>query len=127
MKESLKEALKNVKKAAGFTRKICIEVHSPETYFLVTTLEEVDIIMLDHFEPNIIESCANKTAAEAEATGQQAKRKLLEVSGGITLDNIAPYMLPCNRYLFFLFQVSMYFPRRRRDQYRTAHARGAVH
>ena len=81
---SVEEAVKRAKANASFTKKIEIEVTSIE-YALNAAKAGADIIMLDNFSP--------KQAKDAgEALGKAGFGKvLLEVSGGITGENLLDY------------------------------------
>ncbi len=81
----VRDALKKAKKNTSFTHKIEIEVNNLED--AVASAEEgADIIMLD-----------NMTAEQADKTIHRLKKEnlrdkvIIEVSGGITLDNISNY------------------------------------
>jgi nicotinate-nucleotide pyrophosphorylase (carboxylating) len=78
--------LSDIKKAAGFTRKIAVEVHSEELYAKMQGLEVVDILLLDHFTPEAIQRCVRR----------YGKSSIIETSGGIRLAQVASYMLDCN-------------------------------
>ena len=81
---SIEEALKKAKDNASFTKKIEIEVTNVEDALKATKLG-ADIIMLDNFSP--------KQAKEASEALKKAgfSKVLLEVSGGITGENLLEY------------------------------------
>lgn len=72
-------------KSASFTKKIEVEVRSVEEA-LIAAKEGVDVIMLDNFKPWEIE----EVIALLEKDGVR-KNVLLEVSGGITPENVKEY------------------------------------
>jgi nicotinate-nucleotide pyrophosphorylase (carboxylating) len=72
-------------KSASFTKKIEVEVRSVEEA-LIAAKEGVDVIMLDNFKPWEIEKVI--TLLEKEGV---RKKVLLEVSGGITPENVKEY------------------------------------
>lgn len=81
---SIEEALKKTKDNASFTKKIEIEVTNVEDALKATKLG-ADIIMLDNFSP--------KQAKEASEALKKAgfSKVLLEVSGGITGENLLEF------------------------------------
>jgi len=82
--KSVSEALKVAKTKASFSKKIEIETRSPEQA-LEAAEDDPDIIMLDNFD--------SKTAAETvKKIRRKNPRTLIELSGGITLDNLADYV-----------------------------------
>lgn len=82
----VKEAIKRVKETASFTKKIEVEVQNAEDA-LIAAKEGVDIIMLDNMKPNEIK----ETIKKLEKEGLRSK-VLIEVSGGITPENIREYV-----------------------------------
>jgi nicotinate-nucleotide pyrophosphorylase (carboxylating) len=79
----LESAIKEAKKAASFTKKVEIEVESPDDAEKAARLG-ADIIMFDNMKPAQIKKGVKKVKAIDE-------RILLEASGGITLSNISEY------------------------------------
>lgn len=82
---SVEEALKRAIENTSFTKKIEIEVENIDDAVLVAQMG-ADIIMLDNFNPDDISECLNKLE-ELELRDNV----LIEVSGGITKDNILDY------------------------------------
>ena len=82
---SVEEALKRAIENTSFTKKIEIEVENIDDAVLVAQMG-ADIIMLDNFNPYDISECLNKL----EELGLR-DNVLIEVSGGITKDNILDY------------------------------------
>ena len=81
---SVEEAVKRAKANASFTKKIEIEVTNIEDA-LKAAKAGADIIMLDNFSPK-------QAKAAGEALGQAGFGKvMLEVSGGITVENLLDY------------------------------------
>ncbi len=82
--KSVSEALKTAKEKTSFSKKIEIETRTPQEA-LEAADDGPDIIMLDNF-----------SAAQARETIPRIRRKnpqvLVELSGGITLDNLADYV-----------------------------------
>ena len=81
---SVEEALKKAKTHTSFSKKIEIEVTTPEDA-LKAAEGGADIIMLDNFSPQQ----AKKTAQTLRQAGHT--KVLLEVSGGITPQNLLEY------------------------------------
>ncbi|MDR1992122.1 MAG: carboxylating nicotinate-nucleotide diphosphorylase [Nitrososphaerota archaeon] len=81
---SVEKAVKNAKANASFSKKIEVEVTCIEDA-LSATAAGADIIMLDNFSP--------KQAKEATQKLRRAgyDKVLIEVSGGITLNNLSEY------------------------------------
>ncbi len=82
---SLENAVKSAKKNASFSKKIEVEVASPEDA-LKAAEYGADIIMLDNFSPEEI-----KDAVEMLKKSEFAGKVLLEASGGITSENLLSY------------------------------------
>ena len=82
---SVKEALDLAKKNVGFSKKIEIEVESTEDA-IVACENGADIVMLDNMSPE-------EAQATLETLEENDLRKnvLIEISGGITEDNILDY------------------------------------
>ncbi|MGD6806421.1 MAG: carboxylating nicotinate-nucleotide diphosphorylase [Candidatus Bathyarchaeia archaeon] len=81
---SAKEAVKKAKAAVSFTKKIEVEVTSPEDAVKAAKVG-ADIVMLDNFSPKQ----AKETAEKLRKAGFE--KVLLEVSGGITAENLLEY------------------------------------
>jgi nicotinate-nucleotide pyrophosphorylase (carboxylating) len=81
---SIEEALKKTKDNASFTKKIEIEVTNVQDALKAATLG-ADIIMLDNFSPKQ----AKETSEALKKAG--CNKVLLEVSGGITGENILEF------------------------------------
>jgi nicotinate-nucleotide pyrophosphorylase (carboxylating) len=81
---SIEEAVKRAKANASFTKKIEVEVTSVEDA-LIAAKVGADIVMLDNFSPK------QAKAASKELRKAGFDRVLLEVSGGITGDNLLEY------------------------------------
>lgn len=81
---SVTEALRQVRKVLSFSKKVEIEVENKEMA-MEACKEGADIIMLDNFEPK-----------QAKLTAKKIKEKypnvIIEVSGGITEENIDNYL-----------------------------------
>ena len=82
---SVEEALKRAIENTSFTKKIEIEVENIDDAVLVAQMG-ADIVMLDNFNPDDISECLNKL----EELGLR-DNVLIEVSGGITKNNILDY------------------------------------
>jgi nicotinate-nucleotide pyrophosphorylase (carboxylating) len=82
---SLENAVKSAKKNASFSKKIEVEVTSPEDALKAAELG-ADIVMLDNFLPEEI-----KDAVELLKKSGQLGKVLLEASGGITSENLLEY------------------------------------
>jgi nicotinate-nucleotide pyrophosphorylase (carboxylating) len=82
---SLEDAVKSAKKNASFSKKIEVEVTSPEDALKAAELG-VDIVMLDNFSTEEI-----KAAVELLKKSGHADKVLLEASGGITSENLLEY------------------------------------
>jgi nicotinate-nucleotide pyrophosphorylase (carboxylating) len=82
---SVKKALDLAKKNVGFSKKIEIEVESTEDA-IVACENGADIVMLDNMSPK-------EAQATLETLEENDLRKnvLIEISGGITEDNILDY------------------------------------
>jgi nicotinate-nucleotide pyrophosphorylase (carboxylating) len=79
-----KEAVKKAKATVSFTKKIEVEVTNPEEALKVAKAGS-DIVMLDNFSPKQ----AKETAEKMRKAGFD--KVLLEVSGGITAENLLDY------------------------------------
>lgn len=79
--------LKDMKKKASFTKKIEIEVEKVEDA-LIAAKNGADIIMLDNFSPDMVEDAINLLKKH-----KIRDKVIIEVSGGINLENIVDYLL----------------------------------
>lgn len=86
-KGNIEQLLKDMKKEASFTKKIEVEVENVEDV-LIAAKNGADIIMLDNFTPDGVEDAINSLK-----TQNLRHKVIVEVSGGITPDNIADYLL----------------------------------
>lgn len=81
---SVEQAIKKAKDAGSFTKKIEVEVSTPEDAMIASNAG-ADIVMLDNFTPKQ----AKSTLEALRKAG--FNRVLVEVSGGITSENIMDY------------------------------------
>ena len=80
--------LKKVKKKASFTKKIEIEVEKvPDV--IKAAKSQADIIMLDNMSPNEVQDAINLLKKN-----NLRDKVIIEVSGGISIDNILNYVTP---------------------------------
>jgi nicotinate-nucleotide pyrophosphorylase (carboxylating) len=86
-KGDVENLVKDVKKHASFTKKIEIEVENVDDV-LIAAQNGVDIIMLDNFSPDKVED-----AIDLLKKHNLRNKVLIEVSGGITTENIVDYLL----------------------------------
>ena len=84
---NIEEMMIEMKKNASFTKKIEIEIERVEDV-LIAAKFGVDIIMLDNMNPDQVED-AISTLKRNNVRGTV----IVEVSGGITLDNIVDYVI----------------------------------
>ena len=82
---SVKKALDLAKKNVGFSKKIEIEVESTEDA-IVACENGADIVMLDNMSPKEVQA-----TLETLEENDLRKNVLIEISGGITEDNILDY------------------------------------
>ncbi|MBS7612343.1 carboxylating nicotinate-nucleotide diphosphorylase [Candidatus Bathyarchaeota archaeon] len=82
----LEEAVKRALTNSSFTKKIEVEVRTPEEAVQAARLG-VDIVMLDNMTPEVV-----KTTLEALAVHGLRDKILVEVSGGVTEENIMEYV-----------------------------------
>jgi len=82
----IEAAVKKAKRVAGFALKIEVECRSQQEAELAITAG-ADIVMLDNFDP----SATKETAQNLKA---KFPHVLIEVSGGITLENLSQYFSP---------------------------------
>lgn len=82
----IQKMIREVKKRASFSKKIEIELEKIDDV-LIAAKEGVDIIMLDNMAPEEVKTSIN-------LLNQQKLREsvLIEVSGGITINNIKEYL-----------------------------------
>lgn len=83
--KGIKNAVESVKKIKPFTSKIEVEVENFEELSEALDLE-VDIIMLDNFKPKDVEKAV-------EFIRKRNKKVIIEVSGGISEENIEKYLI----------------------------------
>jgi len=81
----VEKAVKKARSAASFTKKVEVEVRTPEEAVEAAKLG-ADIIMLDNMAPSEVESAMKLLRAEG-----LRDKVLIEVSGGITEENILEY------------------------------------
>ena len=87
-KENIKEVVAKFKQLSSFTKKIDIEVETVKQFEEVLE-SDPDVIMLDDFRPDQINS-----AIKILNSRKLDKKPLIEVSGGISENNIEKYLLP---------------------------------
>jgi nicotinate-nucleotide pyrophosphorylase (carboxylating) len=85
--EKIRDILHNFKKKISFSKKIDIEIENLEAIEEIVNLEP-DIIMLDNFQPNQVESALKILKAK-----KINKMPLIELSGGINENNIKDYLI----------------------------------
>jgi len=83
---NITECVKKARRACGFSTKIEVECRSVKEA-LEACAAGADVIMLDNFDPNITEISAVEIKSKFPSI-------ILEVSGGVTKDNIESYMTP---------------------------------
>jgi len=79
--------LSDVKKTASFSKKIEIEIEKPED-ILTAARNGADIIMVDNMSPDAV-----KDAINLLKKNNLREKVTIEVSGGITQDNIVNYLM----------------------------------
>lgn len=84
---NIEEMMREIKKSASFTKKIEIEIERVEDV-LIAAKFGADIIMLDNMNPDQVED-AISTLKRNKVRGMV----IVEVSGGITLNNIVDYVI----------------------------------
>lgn len=85
---SLASAVASARQLAGFSTKI--EVECSEISQVADAIKtSTDVIMLDNFTPSQLEEPAMQTVLASRRPGQ-----LVEVSGGITIENISSFFVP---------------------------------
>ena len=82
----IKKLLKDVRNKASFTKKIEIEIENVDDV-LIAAENGADIIMLDNMTPDQV-----KNAVHLLKKNNLRESVLIEVSGGINLDNIVKYL-----------------------------------
>ncbi|MEM2865950.1 MAG: carboxylating nicotinate-nucleotide diphosphorylase [Candidatus Hadarchaeales archaeon] len=83
--DSIEKAVKRVREAVSFTKKVEVEVTTAEQA-LEAARAGADIVMLD----NVLPSEARRAVEELKRAGLR-ERVIVEVSGGITPDNLQEY------------------------------------
>lgn len=83
----IQKLIRDVKKKASFSKKIEIELEKVDDVVLAAK-EGVDIIMLDNMSPEEI-----KKSIDLLQQHQLRERVIVEVSGGITMENISNYLI----------------------------------
>jgi nicotinate-nucleotide pyrophosphorylase (carboxylating) len=83
----IEKLLKDIKRASSFSKKIEIEIEKVEDV-LVAAKNGADIIMLDNMDPDQVEDAINSLKKN-----NLRDKVLIEVSGGISQDNIIDYLL----------------------------------
>ena len=84
---NIKEMINKIKNQVSFTKKIEIEVEKVDDV-LIAAKSGVDIIMLDNMSPDEV-----KDAIRILKENDFRERVLVEVSGGINLNNVVDYIL----------------------------------
>jgi nicotinate-nucleotide pyrophosphorylase (carboxylating) len=87
-KGDVEKMLSDVKRKASFTKKIEIEVEKVNDV-LIAARNGADIIMLDNFSPDKVEDAINLLKEN-----DLREKVIIEVSGGITPDNLVDFLLP---------------------------------
>ena len=83
---SVPAAVKKARKACGFSSKIEVECRSMHQA-IEACQAGADVVMLDNFDPTIIESLA-------QSLKEQFPAVIVEASGGITMETISKFMTP---------------------------------
>lgn len=86
----VKKLLEAVRNSASFSKKVEIEVEEAKDV-LIAAQNGADIIMLDNMSPDQVEDAINILKQK-----NLRNEVIVEVSGGITLDNIADYLVSAN-------------------------------
>lgn len=84
-------AVHAAKSAGGFSTKVEVEVRSIEEANAAIGAG-ADVIMLDNFTAEEVRTAAKLLKTEWEAKGKSRGSFLIEVSGGLTPDNVARYV-----------------------------------
>jgi nicotinate-nucleotide pyrophosphorylase (carboxylating) len=87
-KGDVEKLLGDVKRKASFTKKIEIEVENVKDV-LIAAQNGADIIMFDNFTPDEVEDAINLLKKK-----DLREKVIIEVSGGITPDNLVDFLLP---------------------------------
>jgi len=83
--KSVREAVEAARRAASFARKVEVEVSSPEEA-VEAARAGADVVMLDNFTVEEVERAVRMLEREGLRS-----RVVVEVSGGVTLDNLEDY------------------------------------
>ena len=83
---NITECIQKARRACGFSTKIEVECRSVNEA-LEACEAGADIIMLDNFDPSVTEEAASSIKSKYPNV-------ILEVSGGVTMENIKMYMTP---------------------------------
>jgi nicotinate-nucleotide pyrophosphorylase (carboxylating) len=86
----IKKLLDDVLKTASFSKKIEIEVEKVDDV-LIAAENGADIIMLDNMSPDLVEDAINLLKQN-----NLRDKVIIEVSGGISVDNIVDYLVSGN-------------------------------
>lgn len=93
-KGSITAAVKAAKKAGGFTTKVEVECQS-EDEAIESIRAGADVVMLDNFTASGIRETAAKLKDRFNNESREPRREfLIEVSGGLTEDNIEGFVCP---------------------------------
>jgi nicotinate-nucleotide pyrophosphorylase (carboxylating) len=84
---NVEKLLKDVIRVASFTKKIEIEVEKVNDV-LIAAKNGADVIMLDNMSPDMVEDAINLLKKN-----NLRKKVIIEISGGINLDNIIDYLI----------------------------------
>ncbi|MFX0041547.1 MAG: carboxylating nicotinate-nucleotide diphosphorylase [Candidatus Hodarchaeota archaeon] len=84
---NVENLLKDVKKTASFTKKIEIEIEKVNDV-LIAAENGADVIMLDNMNPDMVEDAINLLKKS-----NLREKVIIEISGGITLENIIDYLI----------------------------------
>ncbi|MHA1885516.1 MAG: carboxylating nicotinate-nucleotide diphosphorylase, partial [Promethearchaeota archaeon] len=87
-KGDVEKLLGDAKRNASFTKKIEIEVENVKDV-LIAAQNGADIIMFDNFTPDEVEDAINLLKKN-----DLREKVIVEVSGGITQDNLVDFLLP---------------------------------
>jgi nicotinate-nucleotide pyrophosphorylase (carboxylating) len=85
-KGNVKKMLEDIKKQSSFSRKIEIELEKVNDV-IIATRNGADIIMLDNMSPKMVEEAINLLEKN-----NLRNNVIVEVSGGITLENVRDYL-----------------------------------
>lgn len=87
-KGDIEKLLRDVKKKASFSKKVEIEIEEVKDV-TIAAKSGADIIMCDNMNPQQVKDSIDRLE---KANLRKKERPLIEVSGGITLDNIEDYL-----------------------------------